>query len=245
MWYLIVATFLVLLLMSVAFYGKPDDEQWLWVKLPLYLATFIFSFNIFVVRIPILVLWTYFSIRNKQLPNKRSKQLALSFALILFLLSNYLIPLISYAHLGLSREIYGAMQRFQRVDSVQVYAPDMAIQQQVRSMYELNGPGLALGLFAAGQEQLELAEQEPDWYRQQHELIDVYGFDYYLKTVRDETYVTTLGAREVNNGYEIHMAFRKLGLDYYAIFDTHDGQKYLKYVIRGKLRQDVWPRFPF
>lgn len=245
MWYLLAATFLVLLLMSVAFYGKPDEEPWLWGKLLLYLATSIVSFNIFALRIPVLVLWRYLSIRNKQLPNKRSKQLALGFALVVFLLSNYLIPLMSYAHLGLSREIYGAMLRFQRVDSVQVFSSDMAIQQRIRSLDELNGPALALGLFMAGQEQLELAEQEPDWYRQQHELIDVYGFDYYLKTVRDETYVTTLGAREVNNGYEIHMAFKKLGLNYYAIFDTHEGQKYLKYVIRGKLRQNVWPKFPF
>ena len=244
MWYLIVATFLVLLLMSVAFYGKPDDEQWLWIKLPFYLATFIVSFNIFVVRIPILVLWTYLSIRNKQLPNKRSKQLALGFALVLFLISNYLIPVIGYAHLGLSREIYGAMLRFQRVDSVQVFSPDLVIQQQVRSMGEFNGPALALGLFVAGQEQLELAEQELGWHTQQA-LIDAYGFDYYLKTIKGETYVTTLGAREVSDGYEIHMAFRKLGLVYYAIFDTHDGQKYLKYVIKGKLLQDAWPKFPF
>lgn len=246
MWYLLAATFLVLLLMSVVLYGNRDDEPRLWGKLSLYLATSIVSINISIVRMPILVLGTYLSIRNKQLPNKRSKQLALGFALVLFLLSNYLAPFINYSHLGPSREIYGAMLRFQRVDSVQAYSPDITMQQQIRSLDELNGPALALGLFMAGQEQLQLADQESDSYTQQQKLIDDYGFDYYLKTVRGETYVTTLGNREVTDGYEIHLSFRKLGLDYYAILDTHEGKLYLKYVIKGKLGQNAWPAlFPF
>lgn len=43
MWYLLAATFLLLLLISVALYGKPDNEPWLWGKLSLYLATGIVS----------------------------------------------------------------------------------------------------------------------------------------------------------------------------------------------------------
>ena len=36
MWYLLAATFLLLLLISVALYGKPDNDPWLWGKLSLY-----------------------------------------------------------------------------------------------------------------------------------------------------------------------------------------------------------------
>lgn len=244
MGYIMLATFLVLLLMSVALCGIRDDEKWLWVKLPLYFATYFFSLNIGVIHIPILVVATYLSIREKQLPNKRLKQLALGFALVFFLQANYLMPAISYAHLGLSRELYGAMLKFQRVDSVQVFSPDMAFQQDVRDKAEFGGVWVALGLFAAELEQLEIAEQRSGWHTQQA-LIDTYGFDCALRTLRRETYVTTLGDRAANDGYEMHMTFRNLGLDYYAIFDTHDGQRYLKYVIRGKLRQNAWPRFPF
>lgn len=243
-WYILMATFSLLLFLSVAFSEKIDTEPWLWAKLPLYLTTSFISFNISVVRIPILVFVVYLFIRKRQIPNKGSKQLALGFASVLFLLSNYAIPFISLNHLGLSRELYGAILRFQRVESVQVFSPTIALQQRLQDASEFHGAALTLGLFIAEQEQLDLAEQESQWYTQQQELIDVYGFDYYLKTVQGETYVTTLGSRKISKGYELHMSFRKLDRDYYAIFDTYNGERYLKYVISGKLRQSVWPVFP-
>ncbi len=214
------------------------------MKLLAYFATYLFSLNIGIVHIPVLVLVTYLSIRKKQLANKRLKQLALGFALVFFLQANYLMPAISYAHLGLSRELYGAMLKFQRVDSVQVFSPNMPFQQELRDKGKFGGVGVALGLFSAEQEQLEIAEQELGW-RTQHALIEDYGFNYALRTLQGKTYLNTLGDREVADGYEIHVTLGKLGLDYYAIFDTHDGQSYLKYVIRGKLHQNAWPRFPF
>jgi hypothetical protein len=243
---LIAMVLLGLLIASVLLLAKPEEEKYFWGKLVLYYLTYLLSINLGLVQLPVLIVAGFARLHgDKPRLNKRPKNLALILALIAFLGLRYVLPAVQYSHLGLSRELYTALLKFDDVQSVSVLTSDLPMQEAFRLNGHESSPYVLLTAFVLHEENMASEHIVPGEYFSPHELRTRYQWEWSVQTRGSKSQQTSTGHIEVIPlSVECYLSFIKdnAQVSYFGVVASQDDQFYLKYAIRGRLRSGTWGR---
>jgi hypothetical protein len=228
LFYIIFVLLLLSLIASVVSQSK-EHEEGLWLKLIAIYLCYFFSFIVGIVKIPILIIISYFIIKRKSKQNVNMKMLALTFSLILYITINYVVPHISLNQVYILGKQAAMENRFDKVDNLCYYSQDSKIQNRLRR-YDSDDPQIMLSVWAYDSDDIEIIDYEWIW-RYSYRELDIYWSVNYN---REKDYS------------EAYIRFNRTGQEYIGIFKKDkNGKQYLEYVIEGRLKHEGRPKSIF
>lgn len=218
MFYIIFGILLCSLIVSICSQNK-EEEKWLWIKVLLIYLCYFISFNIFLIKIPVLIIVVYFIIKKRSKLNQKIKLLALAFSLILYITVNYIVPQVSLQQIYNLTKQTAIENRFDNINYTGYYSEDSKIQEELRRYG--NDEQIMFSTWVYDLNDIAIKDYEWLWMYSYKEL-DVY----WSVTYNQE------------KGYsEAYLRFNKTGEEYLGIFKKDkNGNNYLEYVIEGKLK---------
>lgn len=221
MLYIISILILSLLTVSVWMQSK-EKERWFWVKVILVYLCYFFSFNISLVKIPVLIIVAYFIIRFKSKLNKKIKYQVLIYSFTLFITVNYVIPPLSLGDIYTLNKEVKYTDRFEKIDSIYRYTEYSYMQDNLKIFDD--SPQIIFTTWVYNYRGIDIKDYEWLWRYSYKEL------DFNWMVHNDSE-------RKMSEAY---IRFNKTGEEYLGILkEDKNGEYYLELVIEGNLRQDV------
>jgi hypothetical protein len=226
LFYIIFGLILCSLIVSVRSINK-EPEKWLWLKIIVIYLCYFFSFNIFAVKIPVLIITAYYIIKKKSKLNEKVKLMALTFSLILFISINYIVPQVSLKQVYNLGKQAAMENRFEKIDYSCYYSEDSKAQSKLRR-YDTDNEQVMFSAWVYDFNDIAIKDYEWLWSNSYREL------DVYWSVTREKDYS------------EAYIRFNRTGQEYLGIFKKDkDGKQYLESVIEGKIKQNGRPKSIF
>ena len=239
-YYLILIT-LFSLLFIVLFREEKGKEDFFWAKIIILFLTLILTLEIGLVRIPLGIIIAFFLTAKFSKANLSLKRLTLCFSLAAFVLVNYITPPIQFNEILYSKEIYEQMNRFEEIEYVKVFATDADIQEKIKK-YERNSSYIIFLTYTLMDKDIPIKDKDWLLYDSNNEL------DFYWQSngLGSETLKTSeTSAIEYNTAWMEYVRFNDTGEEYIGYFENKNGELFLKYVIKGKIKPDHKPESLF
>lgn len=205
-----------------------EEEKWFWIKVILIYLCYFFSFNISLVKIPVLIIVAYFIVRLKSKLNKKIKYQVLIYSFALFITVNYVIPHLSLGEIYTLNKEVKYTDRFERIDSIHRYTEDSYMQDNLKKLDDSSQ--IIFTTWVYNYRGIDIKDYEWIW-RYSYKELDIYWL------------VHNDFERKISEAY---IRFNKTGEEYLGIFkEDKNGDYYLELVIEGNLRQDGRPKSIF
>jgi hypothetical protein len=228
--YIILAAVFLLLAFAVAS-RKREEESYFWGKLAILFLSVTVTFEVAALRIPLGIILAFLIVAKMAKTNVSVKLLTLSFALVAYVLVNYLVPPIGFGDVLYSKEIHTQMNRFTEIEYVKTFASDAAIQTKI-SVYDPNSSNVMFRTYVLLENNVPIKDKEWLLYSAHREL-DQY---WQSRVTRSETVRTSETSSSVYGvAWEEYVRDNRTGTEYVGFFEKEGNEVYLKYVIKGKL----------
>ncbi|MBP1949677.1 hypothetical protein [Virgibacillus litoralis] len=240
MYYLFLSVTFLFLIILIVREGK-EKENLFWGKIVLLFLTFLLSLNIGFVYIPIGIAIAFFIVIKYSRYNLSLKKLTLLFSLIGFLLVNYVIPPIEFSNILYSKEINTQINNFEDVEDIAVFENDSSIQRRIKK-YGKDSSNIMFRYYVLMQKGISVNDKEWLLYDSHDEL----NYYWLSQTTKSESVKT--GENSTTSygvAWKEYIRFNETGEEYIGIFEKENGKVYLKYVIKGMLKNGQAPKSIF
>ncbi|MFS0782648.1 hypothetical protein [Bacillus sp. 1P06AnD] len=167
----------------------------------------------------------YLIIRIWWKKNLSLKKITLLFALFLFILSNYLIPPVPSGKIKETIAVNQLQNEFRSIDYESSYSPRSSIQEKIKK-YGASDEILMFRNYVF--QDKGIAVKNDDWFQR----FSIRELDYYWASIGTE------GAKKALGKWQVYYRFNRTGEEYIGFFGETEGQPYLKYVIKGKVKDN-------
>lgn len=218
--YLVTMLVFVLLIILIRREGY-QKEGFFWGKVALLFLSFFVSFSFGRIHLPLGLLIGYLILRKWTKSNIGIKKMVLLFALFQFILNNYMLPPVSIHQTNEVKAIHEQLQAFEKVEYMTSFKADAKIQNNI-NIYGQTSSIMMFRIYVFRDRGLSIKDETWLYYRSIPEL------DYSWSSTGASH--SSLGVRQE------YIRFNKTSEEYVGFFGKHEGRFYLKYVIKGKLK---------
>lgn len=238
--YIILIT-IFLLLAIVILRQEKEKERYFWGKIIILFLSFILTFQVGIVRIPLGIIIAFFLTVKFSKFNISVKRLTLLFSLVVFILVNFIVPPIEFNDVLYSKEIHSQMNKFEDIEYVKVFGNNAKIQEKIKK-YDNDSPDIMFRTYMLMENDIQIKDKEWLLYESDNEL----NFYWQSHGTEKETIKTSETSSSVYNiAWEEYIRFNNSGEEYFGVFEKENGEVYLKYAIKGKLKSGQKPKSLF
>lgn len=248
--YIIIISIFILLVITILKIEK-EKENSFWLKIVILYCSMILIINFHTsssvyginIVIPLGIIIAFLRVANKSTKNINIKKLTLIFSLTCFILIHYIIPPLSISEMYEARELKSLLNNFETVEYVQTYSPTSEIQEKLQEYYTDRGQNMFRAFVCL---EKNITIKNKDWLKRDFDT--EFNIDWGSRISSEKKVKTKYGHyTTINHEFDEYIRFEETGEEYHGRFKYLDGKLYLKYVIKGKLKQNTnnWMNNPF